>query len=79
MTWVEFNFAVSCAIFRNVTLGNAVNGKVVIFLCDTVHYRSSLQDAQQEDNRPFKDWVLQKETELRLEVGNEDIVDIRVY
>ena len=42
--------------------------------CGTPH-----QEGEPADNRPFKDWVLQKETELRLEVGgDQDAVDIRV-
>ena len=32
----------------------------------------------EEDNRPGKDWFLEKETELRLEVDNENPVDIQV-
>lgn len=32
----------------------------------------------EEDNRPAKDWFLEKETELRLEVDNENPVDIQV-
>ncbi len=31
------------------------------------------------DCRSFKDWVLKKETELRLEVENDDTLDIKVY
>ncbi len=30
------------------------------------------------DCRSFKDWVLKKETELRLEVDNDDTLDIKV-
>lgn len=37
-----------------------------------------MQEAQPEDNRPFKDWVLQKEAELRVEIGDQDNVEIRV-
>ena len=59
--------------------GASINGKAVVFLCRAVHDRSSIQEAQPEDNRPFKDWLLQKETELRLEVGSENIVDIKVH
>ena len=43
-----------------------------------VHDDSSLQESQPEDDRPAKDWILPKEAELRVEVGNENIVDIRV-
>jgi hypothetical protein len=39
----------------------------------------SVQEGQPEDNRPAKDWILPKETELRVEVGNENVVDIRVH
>lgn len=32
---------------------------------------------QPGDDRPFKDWVLEKETELRLEVGYENTIDLQ--
>lgn len=47
-------------------------------MCGGVRDSSSLQEGQPEDNRPAKDWILPKETELRVEVENEDGVDIRV-
>ena len=37
-----------------------------------------LQDAAGEDDIPFKDWVLEKETELRLEVRDEISIEIQV-
>ena len=43
-----------------------------------MHDGSSLQESQPEDDRPAKDWILPKEAELRVEVGNENVVDIRV-
>ena len=43
-----------------------------------MHDSSSLQESQPEDDRPAKDWILPKEAELRVEVGNENVVDIRV-
>ena len=33
---------------------------------------------EEVDFRPFKDWVLKKETELRLEVENNNTLDIKV-
>lgn len=32
----------------------------------------------EDDCRSFKDWVLQRETELRLEVGHDDTIDLKV-
>ena len=38
-----------------------------------------LQDTEGErKERPWKDWVLEKETELRLEVPEDTTVDIKV-
>ena len=49
--------------------------KCLYVVCD----RSILQEVGEPvDDRPFKDWVLVKETELRLEVGSENTIDIRV-
>lgn len=48
-------------------------------MSDGVHDSSSIQEEPAEDNRPSKDWILPKETELRVEVGKENVVDIRVH
>lgn len=41
-------------------------------------YITCLQDVAGEDDTPFKDWILEKETELRLEVGEELNIEIQV-
>lgn len=33
---------------------------------------------QSGNDRPFKDWVLEKENELRLEVGSENTIELQV-
>ena len=33
---------------------------------------------QADDQRPMKDWVLTKESELRIEVLEDDTIDIKV-
>ena len=33
---------------------------------------------QVDDQRPMKDWVLTKESELRIEVHEEDTLDVKV-
>ena len=46
--------------------------------CNTNNlYLLCMQD-QQEDQRPFKDWRLAKDSELRLEVAPEDTIEIQV-
>ena len=37
-----------------------------------------MQSETGADNRFFKEWALEKETELRLEVGEEHTIDIKV-
>ena len=37
-----------------------------------------MQSETGADNRSFKEWALEKETELRLEVGEEHTIDIKV-
>ena len=34
--------------------------------------------AQKQTERPWRDWVLEKETELRLEVPDDAAVDVKV-
>ena len=55
------------------------DGKVAVLVSDGVHDSPSIQEEPAEDNRPSKDWILPKETELRVEVGKENVVDIRVH